>query len=243
MEEEHLKVAICEDTGSEEEKLTALLDGSDIGVDYTVFHSGEALLAVYRPQMFDLLLIDIYMGGMTGVEAVAKIRETDEEVPVAFITTSKDYALESYRLNALRYIEKPCGKKDVTDILMLAQRKKEDAPALTVQWNRKEMRIRLAQILYLETRDNKVLIYLRTGQTEQVHDKLVNLLPQLEGHSFYHCHKSICVNLAGVEYLDPELKCFRMQNGNNVPIRRSQLREARQVLEQFLFHGAEEASR
>ena len=242
MDAEALKLAICEDTKQEEEKLLALLDRLEIPTEPTVFHSGEELLAVYRPQMFDLLLMDIYMDGISGIEAVTRIREMDEEVPVAFITTSKDHALESYRLSALQYIEKPYRQRDITNILHLAQRIRADAPVLTIHWQRQEKRIRLAQILYLETQDSKVIIYLKTGETEQVYEKLTDLLPQLEGQPFFHCHKSFCVNLAGVDYMDKELSCFMMQNNKNVPIRRGLLREARRVLEQFLFSRAEEAS-
>ena len=173
---------------------------------------------------------------------MTRIREMDEEVPVAFITTSKDHALESYRLSALQYIEKPYQKKDIENILHLAQRIREDAPVLIIHWQRQEKRIRLAQILYLETREKKVLIHLRTGETEQVYEKLTNLLTQLEGYPFFYCHKSYCVNLAGVDYIDKELNCFMMQNGKNVPIRRGLIWEARRVLEQFLFSRAEEAS-
>lgn len=233
--EEALKIAVCEDTKSEEENLLALLDAADTPVECAVFRSGEELLEAYRPQMFDLLLMDIYLGGITGVEAVAKIREVDEEVPVAFITTSKDHALESYRLFALKYIEKPFRKKDIDDILRLARMERDAAPALTVHLNRSERRIRLAQILYLETQADKVAVYLKTGETVQVYEKLSSLLPQLDGQPFFIPHKSFCVNLAGVDYLDPEFKCFVMQNGNNVPVRRDLMREAKRTLESFLF--------
>ena len=47
----------------------------------TQFGSSEELLEAFRPGKFDLLLMDIYMDGMTGVEAVQKIREMDEAHP------------------------------------------------------------------------------------------------------------------------------------------------------------------
>lgn len=86
----------------------------------TVFDSAEALLAVWEPHTFDLLLMDIYMDGMTGVEAVKLLRDRGEELPVAFITSSIDHALDSYRLSALKYIKKPVSPKDVAEILELA---------------------------------------------------------------------------------------------------------------------------
>ncbi|MEG0895540.1 MAG: LytTR family DNA-binding domain-containing protein, partial [Oscillospiraceae bacterium] len=158
---ETLKIAICEDTHSEEEKLLALLNKSDIPTSCTVFTSGEALLKTYEPQAFDLLLMDIYMGGITGVETVSKIREIDEDVPVAFITTSTDHALESYRLSALKYIEKPFKQKDIEEILTLAQLKKSNVPSLVIKKNGIEEKIPFSQILYLEQQTHQVNIYLK----------------------------------------------------------------------------------
>ena len=79
---EPLKIAICEDTKSEEEQLLSILNQITIPTECTIFQCGENLLKTYRPQKFDLLLMDIYMDGITGVEAISKIREIDEDIPV-----------------------------------------------------------------------------------------------------------------------------------------------------------------
>lgn len=233
---ESLKIAICEDTHSEEEKLLALLNKSNIPTNCTVFHSGEVLLENYAVGLFDLLLMDIYMGGMTGVEAVSKIREMDEEIPIAFITTSTEHTLESYRLSALKYIEKPFKEKDIEEILKLAQMKKTNVPSLLVQKNREEQKIPFSQILYLEQQTHQVTIYLKNGDTVQIYEKLSALLPQLEGQAFFSPHKSFSVHLSYVRFIDTELKCFVMQNGKNVPIRRESMGKAKKAFEAFLFH-------
>lgn len=233
---EPLKIAICEDTHSEEEKLLALINKSNVPTSCTVFTSGEALLKAYEPQAFDLLLMDIYMGGMTGVEAVSKIREIDEDIPVAFITTSTDHALESYRLSALKYIEKPFKQKDVEEILKLAQLKKSNVPALMIKRNGKAEKIPFSQILFLEQQTHQVNINLKNGDTVQIYEKLSTLLPQLAEQDFFSPHKSFSVNLSFVRFIDMELKCFVMQNNKNVPIRRESISKAKKALEGFLFH-------
>lgn len=230
-----LQIAVCEDTKPEEEKLLSLLQNSSIENHCTVFHSGEALLESYAVGLFDLLLMDIYMGGMTGVEAVSKIRETDAEIPIAFITTSTEHTLESYRLSALKYIEKPFKQKDVEEILKLAQLKKRNTPALMIKRNGNAEKIPFSQILYLEQQTHQVNIFLKAGDTVQIYEKLSALLPQLEGQDFFLCHKSFSVHLPFVRFIDTELKCFVMQNGKNVPIRRESMGKAKKSLEAFLF--------
>ncbi|MDD2971456.1 MAG: LytTR family DNA-binding domain-containing protein [Lachnospiraceae bacterium] len=240
---EPLKIAICEDTHSEEEKLLALIHKSNVPARCTVFTSGEALLKTYEPQAFDLLLMDIYMGGMTGVEAVSAIREIDQDIPVAFITTSTDHALESYRLSALKYIEKPFKQKDVEEILKLAQIKKSNMPALMIKRNGKAEKIPFSQILCLEQQTHQLNIYLKNGDTLQIYEKLSSLLPQLAEQDFFNSHKSFSVNLSFVRFIDTELKCFVMQNNKNIPIRRESMANAKKALEHFLFHRTRGLSR
>ena len=75
--------------------------------EYSEFDSGESLLAVYRAGMFDLLFLDICMGGITGTETGIAIRKLDRHVKIVFITSSNDYAAESYRAKASHYLLKP----------------------------------------------------------------------------------------------------------------------------------------
>ena len=72
--------------------------------EYSEFDSGESLLAVYRAGMFDLLFLDICMGGITGTETGIAIRKLDRHVKIVFITSSNDYAAESYRAKASHYL-------------------------------------------------------------------------------------------------------------------------------------------
>lgn len=233
--DEPLKIAICEDTKSDASILLDMISHSGFQTTCTVYTSGEALLAAYHPQAFDLLLTDIYMEGMTGVETIHKIREMGDDVPVAFTTTSTDHALEGYRLSVLKYIEKPYVQKQVDDILKLAQLSKSNVPSLVIYKNGKEEAIPLSEILYLEQQMHLLYIYKKNNEVATAYEKLSNLLPQLEHQSFFSSHKSFSVNLSFVRFIDTDLKCFMMQNGKNVPIRREAIGKAKKALKNFLF--------
>lgn len=238
--EEPLNIAICEDSKADEEKLLAILSACSIPNHPVVFRSGEALLDAYRPFTYDLLLSDIYMGGMTGVETVTKLRQSDPEIPVAFVTTSAEFALESYRLSALKYIEKPYREQEIEDILLLAKMKRDSAPSLFVQCSGKEERVRYSQILYLEQQTHHLLIMKRDGETVTIYEKLSLILPKLETYGFFSPHKSFAVNLNYVCNVDPELKCFVMPNGKNIPIRRETMTKAKKAFQDNLFRRARE---
>ena len=232
---EPLHIAICEDQAEEKEALLALLAQSGVPCVCTVFSSGEALLEAWRPHEFDLLLMDIYMDGITGLEAVKRLREQGEELPVAFITSSTDHALDSYRLSALKYIEKPVRLKDVTDIVTLARLKKQDAPSLAIHRNGRQENIPVADICYLEQQGHVVNIHLKDETVITTYEKIATMAVRLADQPFFQPHKSYLVHLAFVARVNTDLRCFVMTNGKNIPIRRELMGKARRAWEYGLF--------
>lgn len=232
---EPLRLAICDDLPEEREALLALLEQAPIATVCAQFASSEELLEAFRPGKFDLLLMDIYMDGMTGVEAVRKIREMDETIPIAFTTTSTEHTLESYRLSVLKYLEKPVRQKDINDLLRLVKLQKDNTPRLTVRQNGTVQKLPFSELLYLEQKGHHVMISRKDGSILQLYGKLSDLLPQLEEQPFFCPHKSYCVNLAFVRGINEEYQCYEMADGKNVPISRSNRSKARRAYEDFLF--------
>ena len=157
---EALRIAVCEDSAIEQKRLIFLINGCGIPAVVSAFDSGEALLADFGRGKYDLIFMDIYMEGMTGIDAVTAIRKIDSHVPVAFATTSTEFALESYRLDALKYIEKPVQKKAVMELLELARFKKEQIPSLLLQISGKDVSIPFDQITYAEQMGHAVVFHL-----------------------------------------------------------------------------------
>ena len=232
---EPLRLAICDDLPEEREALLALLEQAPIATVCAQFASSEELLEAFRPGGFDLLLMDIYMDGMTGVEAVRKIREMDETIPIAFTTTSTEHTLESYRLSVLKYLEKPVRQKDINDLLRLVKLQRDSIPRLTIHQNGTVQKLPLSELLYLEQKGHHVMISRKDGSIVQLYGKLSDLLPQLEGQPFFCPHKSYCVNLAFVRGINEEYQSYELADGNQVPISRANRSKARRAYEDFLF--------
>ena len=231
-----LKIAICEDEPDQKNMLLKLLDESNIENTSVVFASGEDLLADFKQGKYDLILMDIYMESeLTGIDTIRLIRKKDKDIPVAFVTTSKEHTLESYRLSAIKYIEKPYSKESIEDTLYLALLKKQDVPSLLVQKNRSIQKIPFADIIYIEQQVHKIFICLNNTEDVYIYGKLSDLNEQLLEKQFFIPHKSFAVNLSFVRYIDTELKCFAMGNHTNVPIRRELLTKAKNTLENYLF--------
>ena len=198
--------------------------------------SSEELLEAFRPGGFELLLMDIYMDGMTGVEAVRKIREMDETIPIAFTTTSTEHTLESYRLSVLKYLEKPVRQKDINDLLHLVKLQRDSAPRLAIRQNGETQKIPLSELFYLEQKAHHVFLYRRDGGTLQLYGKLSEPAAPAGGAALFSAPTKATASiwpLSGGSTRNISATRWRMKK--NVPISRSNRSKAKRAYEDFLF--------
>lgn len=234
-----LRIAFCEDNSADRNKLLTIIEKSIVSCECDSFFSGEELLEGFSPGKYDLIFLDIYMGDgkLQGVETAAKIREADVEVMLAFTTTSTDHTLESYRLKALKYLEKPVTPEEVQETLVLALARQKSKPLISLLIEGTYQNIPVDSILFFEQQNHAVMVHtlsetMRTSQTIRL-NHIESLLPEF----FLRCHHSFIVNLCYVRKVDQELAIFVMQDGGRVHIRHQNLRKAVQTYENFLFSG------
>lgn len=116
-----LRIAITDDLNSEREKLSSAIIapfekvGLNVG-NIDEYTSGEELLRQFSAGRYDLIFLDIYMGGMSGVETAKRIRALDKNVMLVFVTTSNEFASESYALRANFYLLKPIRSDSVRQL-------------------------------------------------------------------------------------------------------------------------------
>ncbi len=231
-----LNIAICEDQNADLNLLLKCIDTLNIPTLCDIFSSGEDLLEVFSSGSYDLIFLDIYMAGMRGIEVAEKIRTTDKSVVIAFTTSSLDHTLESYRLKALRYLEKPVNALDVQETMELALAKHHTRPRLSLMIDGAMHSIPLDNLLYLEQQNHTVIIYTLTevlSTSQKV--KLSQLETMLPAPPFFRCHHSFIVNLGQVLSLDKDLRLFNMANGGKAYIRRQDLSRAQKAYEEVLF--------
>lgn len=105
-----LRVAVAEDNPKDRERLLSFLkqygEEKHVQIEVTEYTDGSELLEQYRP-CYDVIFLDVEMPQMDGMKAAEKIRETDEEVILIFITNMAKYAIRGYEVQALDYVLKP----------------------------------------------------------------------------------------------------------------------------------------
>jgi DNA-binding LytR/AlgR family response regulator len=236
-----LRVAICEDESEDIKRLYSFVENSDIPVKADCFKSGEAFLHTFAAGKYDLIFIDIYMSGISGVNVAEHIREADKNVTLAFTTSSLEHTLESYRLGAIKYLEKPLKEHDVLEALELSVMKKKSRACVTLLIGGKYKDILLDEIIYFEHRNHAVIVHTISGELRTSQSvKLDAVDAKVPSPPFLRCHYSFIVNLNYVQSRDKEYPDFIMTGGVRVPITRGLQKRCRET---FNLHRMELAGK
>lgn len=222
-------VAICEDdpvfAQISERICRETLCKLDIKFQIAHFLSGEAFLDVFAEKHYDLILLDIIIGGVDGIELARKIRETDKNVVIIFIS-GFDYALPSYDVNAFYYFKKPIDEAALSHKISQAYTESLKHEYILIKIGAKNMRISPADIVLLETKGRQVEMTLTDG-TIHFNGKLTELLPLLPREQFIRCHQSFAVNINHIRTLTR--KNAATGTGKEIPISRTYMNEVRKA--------------
>ena len=120
------------------------------------FECGEDLVEKYESgkQKYDLLILDIYMKYMDGMDAAKRIRRYDRNAAIIFLTTTPDYAVESYEVRATDYLLKPVSEGRMVEALnhFLEEHYPKVRQSLLMISGSSGRRIAYDDILYIESR-------------------------------------------------------------------------------------------
>lgn len=213
-------IAICDDEKTIRDQLSLHLNQiqEESGDDYHLFYysSAEELLA-NMPANLDVILLDIAMGDMTGMECAKNLRAKGYDVNIIFITGMTEYALEGYDVHAFAFLPKPIVytelKKRLTDCFSHAQ--KNQTSILPVESAGGKELLSIDEIIFAEVYQHKTSFILFdrkvTGSLQ-----LSQVEKWLTPHGFFRCHRCYLVNLACIRRIDQD--ALTMQNGTAIPI-------------------------
>lgn len=234
-------IAICDDDKADRartcEIITDKMRGRREALEFVCYDCCEDLVEQYENgcQRYDLIFMDIYMGHLNGMEAVRQIRSFDRNVAVIFLTSSPDYAVESYDVCAHGYLLKPIEREKLEAAMnrFLEERYPRIRQSLLVISGSSGRRIAYNDILYIESRRMNLRIVCVNGIEHCVRKKLDDVRRELPESRFLRCNQSFIVNLDYVNDADSD---FTMENGDKIPIK---VRERRRIREQYFAYVRE----
>lgn len=236
----NLNIAVCEDDDIDFQALEACLHSVcaewDLTSRITRFFSGEEFLATLGKIPPDIIFMDIYMNGISGMEAARDTRLT-EQSRFIFTTSSREHALEAFALNAAHYLLKPLTKDAVREALRRClSRPEENFPKLLeVKTSLGIVPVPIDNIIYIEV-FNKICTIHTEKNSFQTYTSLDALSELLDGDSFMRAQRSFLVNMKYIEsfYFDHIV----MQSGKEIVLSRNNRAGLKNQYQQFLFHLA-----
>lgn len=213
-----IRVAIVEDEAGVQEQLAGYLQRytRQYGTEFEVhpFGDGVEILEEYRP-VYDIILLDIEMKHLDGMETAQRIRQLDPEVILVFITNMAQYAIRGYAVGALDYLLKPVPYFAFSQQLQKAedQVRRRRSHYLVVPVSGGLRRLDTARIYYIESQGHQMHFY-----TEDDHFAAPGTLKVLEeklaDRPFARCNNGYLVNLAqvsGVQQNEVRVGPYRLQ--------------------------------
>jgi len=216
------QIAILDDNPTDSTYISTLVkhwvQNRNIDLHMETFPSAEAFLFHYEDNMsWDILLLDIEMGDMNGVELAKMIRTSNSNVQIIFITGFPDFISEGYEVSALHYLMKPVSEpklQAVLDRAVTTLAKVEKMFCIT--FDRQTDYVPLIQICYIEAQKQYIALH-----TEERIYRMKTSLSDAESkldEYFFKCHRSFLVNLRFIKRITPN--SVILKSNEEIPISR-----------------------
>ena len=215
-----LSIAICDDLSQDrvrlQEDIKAYFADKPEKANVMSFESGDEFLAVIQKKPIQIVFMDVYMEGLSGVETSRQLRKMGQSCAIIFTTTSPDHAMAGYEVSASDYLLKPFERKDVFEALDYAISKLPKAQlSLEIISERNHVELPIRDIIYIEVYGHESRIHMADGTVYPTNMSLRSL-EEAVGEDFIRSHKSYLVNAAFI--LRPMESDFLLKNDERIPI-------------------------
>lgn len=234
-----LCIACCDDDSTWLSSFVNRLDGlmRTRGDPFRIysFSDGKALLkALGNPNVaMDLLFLDIMLGQEDGLAIAASLHALRPELPVVLISSSPEFALESYTVHPAHYLLKSMTDQSLASALDYCIALHRSPGQLVIRWKKTEKVLSFSEILYIEVLDSLLKLHTRAGNEYQTGGHLTQLEQRLPPGQFLRCHKSYLVNMDYVEGI--RRYTLLLTGGQTIPVSKQNYTA---IKEAYLHYGA-----
>lgn len=239
-----MRIAICDDDKAELEKVTKTVERFDLfrqsnhEITVQTFTTGDDILrAITKHGSFDLLLLDIVMPGMNGIELAEEIRRSNSNCKIIFLTCSPEFAVCSYKVAAFYYLLKPFDEAELTSLLnrALDEMAQEQSASIVVKGHSKLTRIQIYTIQHVEIVRHNILFHLRNHEVLSSYGSLTEFQDVLlSDKRFIQCHRSFIVNMNAV--ISISNKDFILEDKTLVPISKQEYPQVKNAYINYFFN-------
>lgn len=233
-------IGICDDEPHVQEHLKAMTESimDELGVPFScsVFGNLEELSQALSPQeeRLNVILLDILVGeGKNGMDFAMELRKKQLDVGLIFITSSVDYVLKGYDVQAIKYILKPVDRSELKKALWYDYCNNYRQQYLSVLQDRHQISLRIGDIVFVEIDGKGTAIHMMDHTAVSCRERIRDIEKALPAGTFCFCHRSFLINLENVtEIVRYEA---RMVNKTVVPVSKNYFKKTQEA---FMHHMA-----
>ncbi|MFA9466726.1 MAG: LytR/AlgR family response regulator transcription factor [Velocimicrobium sp.] len=196
-----MQIAICDDENEIRNMIARYVKIFSPDCFVKLYGSGEELLGDIR--VFDLIFLDIHMGGINGMDIARQLRKNGSKSIIIFVTALEEYIFQAFDVGAFHYLVKPIDKVKFFEVLKFAvakwnetnklERLAPEEKSINIKMGTTTSKIYRKEIIYIEAHNRKVILHKANGILE-FYAKLSDLEQSL-GDDFARLHRSFLVNM------------------------------------------------
>lgn len=224
-----MRIAVCDDQAEFRSQILVAIRQCAGSIDILLdpYKDGRSFLQAFQKRPYDLVFLDIEMPEIDGITLARMLRSLHKDVPIVFLTSHIEYALEGYEVNALRYLTKPVDLKKLKEVLSYMVKQMQEQRTLWVKTELCEKRILIRDILYMESQNQNVLIC-AGKESHCVRYNLSDYEKELMEDDFFRIHRGYLVSLRHVKSIGKSE--VTMDNGTVLPVSRSKEKPLKEAL-------------
>lgn len=232
-----MRIAYVEDDVLQKNVITDTLmnclsnEGIEVSL-FDLFSTADDFLKVWYPRRYDLIILDIYIHEDSGIDIARKIRLTDMQANIVFISTSNDFACESYDVSALYYLTKPVDYNKINSMVQALSRKLNIEKQYAVLPDGK--RIIVSDIIHTHYFNHVITMKYKQGQPLKVRISQKEFLDSISNYAFLiGIDQGTVINLKEVASYDNN--AFVMSDGSIQVVCRRRKEEVLRRYRDYVF--------
>lgn len=238
-----IKIAFCDDDLSVLNDIKVLLELYRIehnqNIVYTIFQSPLELMAeIDKGMCLDILFLDVIMPGEDGISIAKEIRQYDSTIKIIFLTSSSEFAVESYTVSAYFYQMKPIYAESfflLMDSVISECEKEQQQNSLVLRCKSGITKIDLEKLEYCEVLGHTLLFHLKGGKVLESIGSLDKLWTELAQYkNFLRPHRSFLVNMEYIQTISH--KTITMDNHAEIPVPHGKSSEIKTLYLEYAFN-------
>ncbi len=229
-----MKIAICDDDRNELFRILSVLADyqlqRNIEFSYKPFDNSTELASALLRERYDIYLLDVVMPGLNGIELAREIRGSDKAADIIFLTSSPEFAVDSYTVKASNYLVKPVFKERLFEALddIMRGRTEDRDSCLVLKSSVGVHKVRISEIIYAEAMNRKVIYYLKSNEQIACVEKFASVSDLLlQRPEFILAHRSFLVNMNYIHRIDAT--DLYLANGKCIPLAQRRISEIKKL--------------